>query len=312
MTWRFSAEYANGRSNETSPAVHARPSPAAVRVRPAVASPIQTSDPRTPRRRSERRATLYFQTSARTRATPATRCVRYRMPAAVSGRSHATIPDTRRVAIAASNTRLPSLRGTEAMLVRGRWQTARVREHDLLVLSEDRFNAETRLDDKTPTITPAGSHYVRTHFPIPTGPRSILIDAISTTASISFDEIRALPARSMVVTLECAGNGRRFLEPKVPGGQWGLGAGGTATWTGAALRGGLRTVAIPSRTVEVLFRGADEGMPKDLGKRIGYERSLPLDDACGEDVLVAYLMEGAPIPREHGGPPRRGARGGAA
>src|SRR3989442_9279120 len=108
----------------------------------------------------------------------------------------------------------------------------------------------------------------------------------------------------MVVTLECAGKGRRFLEPKVPGEQWGLGAVGTATWTGASLRDVLRTVAIPSRTVEVLFRGADEGMPKDLGKRIGYERSLPLDDAFGEDVLVAYLMEGAPIPREHGGPLR--------
>ena len=191
------------------------------------------------------------------------------------------------------------------MLVRGRWQTDRVRERDLLVLSEEPLNAETRLDEKTPAITPAGSHYVRNHFPIPTGPRSIVIDgARSTPASISFDEIRALPARSMVVTLECAGNGRRFLEPKVPGEQWGLGAVGTATWTGASLRDVLRAIAIPSGTMELLFRGADEGVPKDLGRRIRYERSLPIDVALGDDILVAYLMEREPIPPEHGGPLR--------
>jgi len=191
------------------------------------------------------------------------------------------------------------------MLVRVRWQTDRVPGRDLLVLSEEPFNAETRLDENTPAITPPGRHYVRTHFPIPTGPRSIVIEGSSSTpAAVTFDEIQSLPARSMVVTLECAGNGRRFLDPKVPGEQWGLGAVGTATWTGASLRDVLGTVPIPSGTVELLFRGADEGVPKDLGRRIGYERSLPIDDALREDVLVAYLMEGQPIPSEHGGPLR--------
>jgi len=191
------------------------------------------------------------------------------------------------------------------MLVRGRWQTDPVRERDLVVLSEEPLNAETRLDEKTPALTPAGKHYVRTHFPIPTGPRSIAIDGAATgPPAISVDEIRSLPTRSMVVTLECAGNGRRFLDPKVPGEQWGLGAVGTATWTGASLRDVLRTVEVPSGTVEILFRGADEGVPKDLGTQISYERSLPIADALGDDILVAYLMDGEPIPREHGGPLR--------
>jgi DMSO/TMAO reductase YedYZ molybdopterin-dependent catalytic subunit len=191
------------------------------------------------------------------------------------------------------------------MLVGFRWQTGRVPDRDLLVISEEPLNAETRLDEKTPAITPAGKHYVRTHFPIPTGPRSIVIDGAGTgPPAISLDEIRSLPTRSMVVTLECAGNGRRFLDPKVPGEQWGLGAVGTATWTGASLRDVLRTVEIPSGTVELLVRGADEGVPKDLGRRIGYERSLPIDVALGDDILVAHLMEGLPIPREHGGPLR--------
>jgi DMSO/TMAO reductase YedYZ molybdopterin-dependent catalytic subunit len=178
-------------------------------------------------------------------------------------------------------------------------------ERDLLVLSEDPLNAETKLDEKTPSITPAGRHYIRTHFPIPAAPRSIVLDGARTApGAVSVDEIRALPVRSMVVTLECAGNGRRFLDPKVPGEQWGLGAVGTATWTGASLRDVLGRVAIPSGTVEVLFRGADEGVPKDLGRRIGYERSLPIDLALRDDILVAYLMDGEPLPREHGGPVR--------
>jgi DMSO/TMAO reductase YedYZ molybdopterin-dependent catalytic subunit len=191
------------------------------------------------------------------------------------------------------------------MLVGGRWQTDPVSERDLLVLSEEPLNAETKLDKQRGPTVPAGRHYVRTHFPIPTGPRSIDIDAASSPpAAISFEEIRALPTRSMLVTLECAGNGRRFLDPKVPGEQWGLGAVGTATWAGASLRDVLRKVRIPTGTVEVLFRGADEGVPKDLGRRIAYERSLPIDVAAGDDVLVAYAMNGKPIAPEHGGPVR--------
>ena len=191
------------------------------------------------------------------------------------------------------------------MLDPGHWQTCPVPDRDLLVLSEEPLNAETKLDEKTPALTPAGRHYVRTHFPIPTGPRSISIEGadIAPTA-ISLQDVRALPARALAVTLECAGNGRRFFDPKVPGEQWGLGAVGTSTWTGASLRDLLGRVAIPSGIVELLFRGADEGVPKDLGIRIAYERSLPIEVALRDDVLVAYLMDGEPIPREHGGPLR--------
>ncbi|OLC19813.1 MAG: hypothetical protein AUH33_05015 [Chloroflexi bacterium 13_1_40CM_68_21] len=178
-------------------------------------------------------------------------------------------------------------------------------ERDLLVLSEEPLNAETNLGERTGTITPAGSHYVRTHFPIPQAPREIAVEgAVGRPMSITFDEIHTLPAKTLAVTLECAGNGRRFLEPKVPGEQWGLGAVGTAEWTGTPLRAVLELAAPDPSAVEVLFRGADEGVPKDLGKRIAYERSLPIDDARGDDVLLAYLMNGEEIPREHGGPLR--------
>jgi DMSO/TMAO reductase YedYZ molybdopterin-dependent catalytic subunit len=191
------------------------------------------------------------------------------------------------------------------MLMRGRWQTGAMAERDLLILSEEPFNAETRLERQQGLLTPAGRHYVRTHFPIPAPPTGFLIDgAVESAASWSIEEIRALPSRTIAVTLECAGNGRRFLDPAVPGEQWGLGAVGTAEWTGVPLRLLLDRAGALADAVEVSFRGADEGVPKDLGRRIAYERSLPIADTRSDDVLVAYAMDGEEIPIEHGGPLR--------
>jgi DMSO/TMAO reductase YedYZ molybdopterin-dependent catalytic subunit len=192
------------------------------------------------------------------------------------------------------------------MLVRAHWQTDRVPGRDLLVLSDEPLNAETKLDQQRGPIVPAGRHYVRTHFGIPEAARELLITGAvrdGMPRSVTVEEVRILPSRTLAVTLECAGNGRKFLEPPVPGEQWGLGAVGTAEWTGAALHSVLRRGWLPS-AVEVLFRGADEGVPKDLGRRINYERSLPIEIAQSDGVLVAYAMNGEPIPREHGGPLR--------
>lgn len=189
------------------------------------------------------------------------------------------------------------------MLRRVRWQTDPMPRPDLVVLSEEPLNAETRLEGLKALTTPAGRHYVRTHFAMPAPPRSIVIEG-TRTVTLSVDDLRGLPARAHFVTLECAGNGRRFLSPPVPGEQWALGAVGTAEWTGAPLVRLLERAGVPVDTIEVVFQGADEGVPKDLGKRIAYERSLPLETALREDVLVAYAMEHEPIPTEHGGPLR--------
>jgi DMSO/TMAO reductase YedYZ molybdopterin-dependent catalytic subunit len=176
-------------------------------------------------------------------------------------------------------------------------------ERDLLVLSERPLNAETKLDLQRGRIVPAGRHYVRTHFDMPVGSDEIRIGgAVDVPRSVTLDEIRALPQRTLAVTLECAGNGRRFLEPPAPGEQWGIGAVGTAEWTGAPLELVLGDSWHPS-TVEVLFRGADEGTPKDLGRPIAYERSLPIEFARA-GALIAHAMNGEAIPPEHGGPLR--------
>lgn len=176
---------------------------------------------------------------------------------------------------------------------------------ELIYLSREPLNAETQLDRQVGTITPTSRHYVRDHFPIPQAPQRLAIDgAVSAPLQLGLDDLRSLPPRSLVVTLECAGNGRAFLDPPVGGEQWGTGAVSTAEWTGASLRAVLEMAEPLASAVEVLCVGADAGTPADVGARIAYERSLPIADALRDDVLLAYAMNGIDLPPEHGAPLR--------
>jgi DMSO/TMAO reductase YedYZ molybdopterin-dependent catalytic subunit len=174
-----------------------------------------------------------------------------------------------------------------------------------VIVSREPFNAETRLDLQQGPLTPPGRHYARSHFAQPDPPASVTVGgAVGDPHAFTIAELRALPSRSATVTLECAGNGRSFLRPPAPGEQWALGAVSTAEWTGVALRSLLEPRGLSPATVEILFRGADAGTPPGTGRRIAFERSLPLDRALADDVLVAYAMNGGPIPTEHGAPLR--------
>ncbi len=176
---------------------------------------------------------------------------------------------------------------------------------DLVYLSREPLNAETPLERQVGVITPASRHYLRDHFAIPAAPDRLAIDgAVRTPLQLAMDDIRALPPRSLVVTLECAGNGRAFLDPPVGGEQWRTGAVGTAEWTGAPLRAVLDMAEPLSSAVEVHCVGADAGTPAGTGTRIAYERSLPIGDALREDILLAYAMNGSDLPAEHGAPLR--------
>jgi sulfane dehydrogenase subunit SoxC len=120
--------------------------------------------------------------------------------------------------------------------------------------------------------------------------------------SLSLDELRARPAVTHAVTLECAGNGRAQLSPRPLSQPWLLEAVGTAEWTGTPLRGLLEEAGIDDGAVEVLFRGLDRGV--EGGEEQQFERSLPLADALGDEVLLAYAMNGEPLPPQHGFPLR--------
>jgi DMSO/TMAO reductase YedYZ molybdopterin-dependent catalytic subunit len=176
---------------------------------------------------------------------------------------------------------------------------------DLIYLSRDPLNAETPFERQTGVITPAARHYVRDHFQIPEAPARLAIEgAVRAQLQLDLDDIRSLPPRSLVVTLECAGNGRAFVDPPVAGEQWRTGAVSTAEWTGASLRAVLEMAQPLATAVEVLCIGADAGTPADVGTRIAFERSLPIADAMRDDVLLAYAMNGEDLPPEHGAPLR--------
>jgi DMSO/TMAO reductase YedYZ molybdopterin-dependent catalytic subunit len=184
-------------------------------------------------------------------------------------------------------------------------ETDRVSDEELVYLSREPLNAETPLERQVGVITPASRHYVRNHFAIPAAPNRLAIEgAVRTPLELDLRDIRSLPPRSLVVTLECAGNGRAFLDPPVVGEQWRTGAVGTAEWTGASLRTVLQMAQPLSTAVEVLCIGADAGTPVDVGARIAYERSLPMADALRDDVLITYAMNGEDLPTEHGAPLR--------
>lgn len=184
-------------------------------------------------------------------------------------------------------------------------ETGRVNAEDLVYLSREPLNAETPLERQVGVITPSARHFVRDHFAIPAAPDRLAIEgAVRTPLQLKMADIRSLPPRSLVVTLECAGNGRAFLDPPVSGEQWRTGAVGTAEWTGASLREVLEMAEPLSSAVEVLCVGADAGTPTGSGARIAYERSLPIGDALREDMLLAYAMNGSDLPAEHGAPLR--------
>jgi sulfane dehydrogenase subunit SoxC len=155
-------------------------------------------------------------------------------------------------------------------------------------------------------ITPLGLHYLLIHFDIP------LVDASAWTLAIgglverpltlALDDVTARPARTRAVTLECAGTGRALLSPRGASQPWLYEAVGTAEWTGTPLAPLLREAGLRSGATEAVFTGLDRGVQGDVEHL--YERSLALDDALRDEVLLAYAVNGQPLPPQHGYPLR--------
>jgi DMSO/TMAO reductase YedYZ molybdopterin-dependent catalytic subunit len=120
----------------------------------------------------------------------------------------------------------------------------------------------------------------------------------------TFDELTALPERSVFATVECAGNGRSFLQQKAAGVQWGAGAIGHAEWTGVPLRTVLEESGIRPDAKEVVFEGRDLGSESDHPEPMHFARSLPLGKALDPDTLLACRMNGELLDPIHGFPVR--------
>lgn len=167
---------------------------------------------------------------------------------------------------------------------------------------------ETPMDAfATGTITPNDRMFVRWNWPMPTevkaaDHRVAIGGAVKQPMSLSLEEIAGAGEPVSVVAInQCAGNGRGLSEPRVTGTQWGNGAMGCAKWTGVRLKDVLAKAGIAEGATRVRFAGLDvpltEGAPQFI-------KSLPMDMAMRDDVLVAWAMNDEPLPILHGFPLR--------
>ena len=155
-------------------------------------------------------------------------------------------------------------------------------------------------------ITPVGLHYLLTHYDIPAvDPEAWRLQiggGVERPLSLSLEQLREREAVTLPVTIECAGNGRARLAPRPLSQPWLTEAVGTAEWTGVPLGPLLAEAGLRDDTVELLFTGLDRGI--EGGVEQTYERSLPRAEALGRDALLAYAVNGRPLPPQHGAPLR--------
>jgi DMSO/TMAO reductase YedYZ molybdopterin-dependent catalytic subunit len=121
--------------------------------------------------------------------------------------------------------------------------------------------------------------------------------------TLSLRDLRRLPSHTTTAFIECAGNGRSFFASQqgtpAPGSQWKLGAIGVARWRGVRLRDVLERAGITRHAVDVM----PEGLDAEVAGQGHVRRPLPVRKAL-DDVLIAYEMNGEPLPPDHGAPAR--------
>jgi DMSO/TMAO reductase YedYZ molybdopterin-dependent catalytic subunit len=196
--------------------------------------------------------------------------------------------------------------GTYSLTDRTRGEEVWVEERKVVTAFPE--NSETPLESIQGWVTPNRLFFVRNHFEVPA------VDPASWRLSVggrvrrpmewTWEQLAALPQRSVFSTVECAGNGRSFLQARQPGVQWGAGAIGHAEWTGVPLHLVLEQAGIDPGAVEVLFEGADRGSESDHPEPMHFARSLPLAKALDRDTLLALRMNGEVLSSSHGFPLR--------
>lgn len=125
--------------------------------------------------------------------------------------------------------------------------------------------------------------------------------------SVSFnlaDLMRKFTPETIAAVNQCSGNSRSRFQPRVAGGQWGNGAMGNARWTGVRLRDLLRAAAPKTGSVQVQFQGLERGQgPEGYGSQV-FMKSLDITNPVLDECLVAYSMNGEPLPMLNGFPVR--------
>lgn len=185
-------------------------------------------------------------------------------------------------------------------------------KRDLIVYEDEPFNAETEpaalIEDG---VTATAAFYVRGHGPVPEvdddAYRLHVGGLVERELSLSLDDLRSglLEIHEVVATLQCAGNRRAGLVAvrEIPGeSPWGPGATGTARWRGVRLSDALAAAGPQRSAAHVGMVGLDDCQEARPAQRYG--GSIPLEKALRPEVLLAFEMNGEPLPPVHGGPLR--------
>ena len=181
----------------------------------------------------------------------------------------------------------------------------------LNMIKEEPFNAEAPLAGLRTDTTATELHYVRSNFALPDHDGTLHVGgAVANPLTLTLDDLRGLPAVEHAVTLECAGNGRLDTRPLPIGEPWGGYAVSTARWRGARLADVLADARPATAGVEVRCEGADHGkyhlasILEEEDADITFVRSLALAHASdpAAEILIAYEMNGEPLPADHGAP----------
>jgi DMSO/TMAO reductase YedYZ molybdopterin-dependent catalytic subunit len=157
-------------------------------------------------------------------------------------------------------------------------------------------------------VTPVGLHYLLIHYDIPVldaaSWRLAVDGCVASPLELTIDDLRSMASVTRAVTMECAGNGRGLLDPRPASVPWLAEAVGTGEWTGVPLADALANAGLAPETVDVVFSGADRGVEGGVAQ--SYQRSI--DAATASDpatgALLAYELNGAPLPPQHGFPLR--------
>lgn len=170
------------------------------------------------------------------------------------------------------------------------------------------FDAETKIREFASWLTPNDRFFVRSHFgPPPEEQIDLTVwrlevgGLVERQLSLSLDDLKQFPEVTVTAVLQCSGNGRAFYRPRVPGVQWERGAVGNATWTGVRLADVLKRAGVKPSAKHLQMQGADRPVSMQVPLFI---RSIPIEKALHPDTLLAYRMNGEPLPPLHGAPLR--------
>ena len=180
----------------------------------------------------------------------------------------------------------------------------------LSVLGDRPLVAETPealLDDET---TPIAKFFIRNNGQMPEAPAdserwTLVVDGeVERTLELTLAELkRRFPPKTYRMVLECGGNGRSFFQPQARGNPWTNGGIGCAEWTGVALADVLKAAGVKPSGAFTAHHGADPHLTGDATKE-SLSRGMPIAKATEEHNLLAFAMNGEPLPLIHGGPLR--------